>query len=97
MKRKHLKPSVIVDYTRIAYTYPISDVRITFDSQIKSGRYDYELFDFELPTISVMEDQNVVLEVKFNEVLPEAIAMILATVPMYRQAVSKFALCRSVK
>lgn len=97
IKRKHLKPSVIVDYTRLAYTYPVSEVRITFDSKIKSGRYDYELFDYELPTVPVIEDKDVVLEVKFNEVLPEAISIILSTIPMYRQAVSKFALCRSVK
>ncbi len=97
MKRKHLKPSVIVDYTRLAYTYPVSEVRITFDSKIKSGIYDYELFDYELPTVPVIEDKEVVLEVKFNEVLPETISMILSTIPMYRQAVSKFALCRSVK
>lgn len=95
MRRKHLTPSVIVDYTRLAYTYPISEVRITFDSKIKSGRYGYELFDCELPTYDASED--VVLEVKFNEVLPEAISLILTTVPMYRQAVSKFALCRSMK
>ena len=97
MKRKHLKSSVIVDYTRLAYTYPVSEVRITFDSKIKSGIYDYELFDYELPTVPVIEDKEVVLEVKFNEVLPETISMILSTIPMYRQAVSKFALCRSVK
>ncbi len=97
IKRKHLKPSVIVDYTRIAYTYPISEVRITFDSKIKSGRYNYDLFDYELPTIPVIEDKDVVLEVKFNEVLPEAISIILSTIPMARQAISKFALCRSIK
>ena len=97
MRRKHLTPSVIVDYTRLAYTYPISEVRITFDSKIKSGRYQYELFDYELPTIEMTEENEVVLEVKYNEVLPEAIAIILSTVPMYRKAVSKFALCRSIK
>lgn len=97
MRRNHLRPSVIVDYTRLAFTYPISDVRITFDSKIKSGRYQYELFDFELPTYDVLEENEVVLEVKFNEILPEAISLILGTIPMYRQAVSKFALCRSIK
>lgn len=97
MKWNHLKPSVIVDYTRLAFTYPISDVRITFDSRVKSGRYQYDLFDFELPTYEVLEENEVVLEVKFNEILPEAISLILGAVPMYRQAVSKFALCRSIK
>lgn len=97
MRREHLKPSVIVDYHRLAYTYPISDVRITFDSKIKSGVYGYALFDFDLPTLQMTEDNEIVLEVKFNEILPEAISIILETVPMYRKAVSKFALCRSIK
>ncbi len=97
MRENHLRPSVIVDYQRLAYTYPVSDVRITFDSKIKSGIYGYDLFDFDLPTLQMTEENEVVLEVKFNEILPEAISIILGTVPMYRKAVSKFALCRSIK
>jgi len=97
MKTKKLKPSIIVDYKRLAYTYPISDVRITFDSCIKSGRYNYNLFDSDVSLASVMDDDMVVLEVKFNEVLPEHIAIVLSTIPSFRQAVSKFAICRSFK
>ena len=97
MKAKHLIPSVIVDYNRLAFTYPISDVRMTFDSHIQSGKYNYNLFDDQQPLFSVIEDNMVVLEVKFNEVLPLPIAVILETIPSFRQAVSKFALCREVK
>ena len=46
---------------------------------------------------SVISDNEIVLEVKFNEILPEAIAIILSTVPTFRQAFSKFATCRSIK
>ena len=92
-----LKPSVIVDYNRLAYTYHVSDVRITFDSNIKSGLYNYDLFDQNVCTYSIIDDQSVVLEVKFNEILPESIAIILSTVPTFRQAFSKFAMCRSIK
>lgn len=97
MKVKHLIPSVIVDYKRVSYTYPVSTVRITFDSNIKSGRYNYNLFDNLDAYLSVIEDENVVLEVKFDEVLPSQIAIVLGTIPSFRQAVSKFALCREVK
>ena len=97
MKTKHLVPSVIVDYKRLAYTYPLSKVRITFDSNIKSGRYNYDLFDKNSIFYNVIEDNMVVLEVKFNEVLPLHIATILETIPSFRQAVSKYALCREVK
>ena len=96
-KLKKFKPSIIVDYKRLAYTYPVSDVRVTFDSNIKSGLYNYNLFDETATTYSVIDDNEVVLEVKFNEFLPEAIAIILTTVPSVRQAFSKFAACRSIK
>ena len=94
---KGLKPSIIVDYKRLAYTYPISDVRITFDSKIRSGLYNYNLFDENINYYSIIDDDEVVLEVKFNEILPEPIAIILSTVPTARQAFSKFAHCRSIK
>lgn len=96
-KIRQLKPAIIVDYKRLAYTYHVSEVRITFDSQIKSGLYNYNLFDEIATTYSVIDNNQVVLEVKFNEILPEAIAIILTTVPMFRQAFSKFAACRSIK
>lgn len=92
-----LKPSVIVDYKRLAYTYHISEVRITFDERIKSGLYNCNLFNINRITYDVIDNNEVVLEVKFNEVLPEHISIIFQTIPMYRQAVSKFALCRSIK
>ena len=97
MKLKNLKPSVIVEYKRLALTYPLSDVRVTFDSNIRSGLYNYDLFSPELNTYSVQDPDKVVLEVKFNDYLPEHISMILTTIPSFRQAVSKFALCRSIK
>lgn len=96
-KIKPLMPSVIVDYTRLAYTYHVSEVRITFDFNVKSGLYNYNLFDKDATTYDVLDNNEVILEVKFNEVLPEAIAIILTTIPMFRQAFSKFAACRSIK
>lgn len=96
-KTKHLVPSVIVLYHRIAFTYPISEVRITFDSHIQSGLYNYDLFDKEVPMYDVSESGKQVLEVKFNEVLPLHIANILNDIPSCKEAVSKFAICRSIK
>ncbi len=97
IKIKNLKPSVIVDYTRIAYTYPVSDVRITFDFNVKSGLYNYNLYDNNMQTYDVLENNLVILEVKYNEILPYPIAKILSTVPISRQAFSKFAACASIK
>ena len=96
-KTKGLIPSIIVLYHRTAYTYPISDVRITFDSNIQSGLYNYDLFDTDAPVYTVDEVGKQVLEVKFNEILPLHIANILNDIPSCREAVSKFAICRSIK
>ncbi len=97
MKTRALVPSVIVEYHRIAFIYPISEVRVTFDSDIKSGLYNYDLFDKSSPTYSVDERDKQVMEVKFNEILPLHIANILQDIPSCREAVSKFAICRSIK
>ena len=97
IKVKSLRPSVIVEYKRLALTYPVSDVRVTFDSEVRSGLYNYDLFSADLNTYSVLNPKEVILEVKFNDYLPSNIAMILTTIPSFRQAVSKFALCRSIK
>ena len=96
-KTKGLVPSVIVEYHRTAFTYPISDVRITFDSSIQSSLYNYDLFNTSYPRYNVDEPGKQVLEVKFNEVLPLHIANILNDIPACREAVSKFAICRSIK
>jgi len=97
IKYKSLVPSIIVDYHRTAYTYQISDVRITFDSNIKSGLYNYNLFENNSPLYSVDEIGKQVMEVKFNEILPLHIANLLQDIPSCREAVSKFAICRGIK
>lgn len=96
-RTKGLIPSIIVEYHRTAFIYPISDVRITFDANISSGLYNYDLFDKKMPMYNVDEKGKQVLEVKFNEILPLHIANILNDIPSCREAVSKFAICRSIK
>ena len=77
IKTKGLKPAVIVDYNRLAYT--------------KSGRFSNDLFG-DCQTYNVLDDE-VVLEVKFNEMLPSHIASVIMNIPSVRQAISKYALC----
>lgn len=91
-----LKPSVIVDYKRLAFTYPVEDTRITFDEEIKTGKFQYDLFDKDILMFPVLEGE-VVLEVKFNHFLPSHLADVLMAIPTVREAVSKFALCREKK
>lgn len=97
IKYKNIKPSVIVDYKRIAYTYPYEDVRITFDEDITSGGYNYDLFSKNIRLYNVLEKDEVILEVKYNNQLPDFLNDVIKTVPMARIAVSKFALCTERK
>lgn len=97
MKTKHLTPSIIVEYKRTAFTHPVSRTRITFDQDIKSGMYRYDLFDTFIPTYQIFDNTKTVIEVKFDNILPLHIARVLETIPMYRQAVSKYAICRNIK
>lgn len=96
MKLKKLKPVIIVDYERIAYTLGLSDLRITFDTNVRSCGYNKEMFNKNLPAYKMFDKDKQVLEVKFNKFIPEHIATILSTIPMFRQAISKFAICRSI-
>lgn len=90
------RPSVIVDYYRQAYVFEPLDVRITLDYHVSSGVYNMDLFDSESVSVPVFEKNQVVLEIKFNEVLPDFVWGVLQTVPALRMAISKFAYCRNV-
>ena len=68
---RQLKPTVIVEYKRIPLIYNLGNVRITFDSQIKgSGRID-SFFDDESYGILVMPAGYQVMEVKYDDYMPD--------------------------
>lgn len=94
MRTKLLKPAVIVEYDREAFTYPVEDVRITIDKRVRTGLFNTDLFDAELPTVEVMDRGDYVLEVKYNSYLPDFLAGLIAGIPAERCAVSKYTLCR---
>lgn len=91
-RNRRLRPAVIVDYTREAYTF--EDVRITFDKDIRTANYAVDLFDPDLMTVPVLPGDRMILEVKYDDALPAAIARLLAPVPAARTAFSKYDMCR---
>ncbi|WP_061996464.1 polyphosphate polymerase domain-containing protein [Clostridium sp. ATCC 25772] len=94
MKGDLLKPRTIVDYTREAYIYPTGNVRITFDKDIRTGIHSKSIFDANVPTISSIDNTFVVLEVKYDEFLPEIIQHIIQTNDRRATAISKYAASR---
>ncbi len=97
IKNKNLVPMVIVDYQRLAYVYELEDTRITFDEEIKSSRFNYDLFDKNLPLFNVLEPNEILIEIKFNERLPYVIKQLLKEVYMTNIGLSKYALCMEKK
>lgn len=94
MRTRLLRPAVIVDYVREAYTCPVENVRITFDMELRSGLHSFDLFNPDIPTISPLDQNTQILEVKFDNYLPDHVRGLLAGIQADRSAVSKYVLCR---
>lgn len=89
-----LKPKTIVDYTREAYIFNAGNVRITFDYNIKSGLYSTNIFDPNLPTLGLVNDNPIILEIKYDNFFPDIIRDLVQTNTRRQTAVSKYAACR---
>lgn len=92
-----LKPAVLVEYRRLAFVYPVSNVRITFDENIRSGRSSFDLFSKELKTYPIEGNDQVEMEIKCDAFMPDHIKAVLSSVDKCRVALSKFALACEVK
>ena len=97
MRTNLLHPVVIVDYLREAYLHPAEEVRITFDMQLRSGLNSVDMFNPYLPTVPPFDHDEIILEVKYNQVLPPYIASLLTSAlrdGACRSAISKYVYCR---
>ena len=90
---EHYRPACIVGYERCAYVYDIGNVRITFDRNIYGSREYERMFDAALSGRPALENNLHVLEIKYDEFLPEEIRYILGGLRLERSACSKYALC----
>ena len=88
-----MRPRVIVDYQRLAFVYVEQNVRITLDSNIRSNMFRTDSFFDRITTLPVLENGNVILEVKFDEYLPERPKEALCHIAVMPQANSKFCQC----
>lgn len=92
-----LRPKVIVQYDRTPFVYKTGNVRITCDRYI-AGTENVKLFlEKELPTRPVMQKDCHVLEVKYDELLPDFIKSTLQIRDLQQTAFSKYYMCRKYK
>ena len=95
----NLRPNVLISYDRTAFTYPAGNVRITFDRNIAvTNRLDTFFASHPLSLVPVLPKGIHVLEVKYDECLPDFIAQLLELGSLQQIAFSKYYLgCLAVR
>lgn len=89
-------PSCMVDYERSAYVYDIGNVRITFDRNITASREYDRMFDDKLTGIPALPRNTHILEIKYDEFLPDEIKTVLGGMDLVRSSSSKYVMCRAL-
>ncbi len=87
-----LKPKVIVDYFRDALIYPFGNVRITFDKKLSTCYNTIDMFDKDA-FFSPVFDREIILEIKYDDYLPDSIEQALKGLNAPRLSVSKYVIC----
>ena len=95
IRGKVLRPKVIVTYERKAFVNESGNVRITFDTGIR-GSDNVERFGDAGLTYDVLREQDSVLEVKYDNFLPEYIAQTIEVNRMWQTSFSKYRMCREL-
>ena len=90
-----LRPKVIVDYYREAFVLPYNEIRLTFDTQLSAAKPCFNIFTDRVNSIALPEYYSLILEVKYNNFLPNHIKTILEQYNLTRLSVSKFLICRA--
>ena len=91
---RNLKPKVIVEYKRMPYVYKIGNVRVTFDSQLTSSGAVDGFLKGDYPKRPVLPVGKLLLEVKFDELLPDYLYDMMQLNNLTQTAFSKYYLCR---
>lgn len=95
MRCSKMQPKVIIAYERTAFVHPVGNVRITFDRNIMASRNCASFFDSRIDgLIPILPTGMHVLEVKYDEYLPDVIAKQLEIGKLQQTAFSKYYLGR---
>ncbi len=92
MTNTGIAPKTIVDYVREPFVYAPGNVRVTIDSDIRTGIFRTDFLSPDVVTVPTGDD--IVLEVKWDEFLPDIIRDAVALRNCTTTAFSKYAVCR---
>jgi hypothetical protein len=93
MKDDLLRPKTIVAYRREPFIYGPGNVRVTFDYDIRSGICSQDILSGNATLVPAAPGQ-VLMEVKYDNFLPDIIRMIVQEGTPRARAFSKYAACR---
>ena len=96
MRSQLYRPVVIVEYTRVPLVYGISNTRVTFDLDLAASRYVEHFLDDTIPRRLVMPAGQHVMEIKWDEFLPDHIKQSLQTECLNINTFSKYLQCRRI-
>lgn len=88
------RPKTIVEYDRMAYSYPVSDLRITFDTSVRGTVNPYGLFNQDISSIPLLTEDLGVLEVKYNQFVPSPFKRVIEEIDNSSEAISKYSISR---
>lgn len=95
MQCQRLKPRVLVSYLREPYIYPAGNVRVTFDSEIRTSLYRQEFLTEKVYDISAADTpETMILEVKYDAFLPKIIQDLIQVPGIRQQAFSEYGAAR---
>ncbi len=95
MNYQRLRPRILVSYVREPYIYRVGNVRVTFDSQIRTTLYHRDFLTKQVSDISATDTpQEMILEVKYDSFLPGIIQDLIQIPGIRQQAFSKYGACR---
>ena len=94
MRTHMLRPVVIVEYDRIPFVYKQGNVRVTFDTNISTSSDVLGFLDEQIPKRPIMPAGQQLMEVKFDEFLPDFIYRNLNLGSLRQTTFSKYYLCR---
>lgn len=95
MHYQQLRPKTIVDYWREAYVYPVGNVRVTLDSDLRTS-LNIQDFLGPGPIPLALPGGIYILEVKYDAFLPEIIRGMVFLSSRSSSAFSKYAAARLV-
>ncbi len=94
MRYQQLRPATVVDYLREPFVYGPGNVRVTLDSEIRTGLKSDDLFNQNLSSVPISDPNARILEVKYDAFLPDVIRDAVQVENRMVGTFSKYAACR---